>query len=297
MMMTKIMMSLLPAFVYFHSTWDSTEEDKRTLDNLRSRLMLEEKRIQLNNDASTGESALFAKGTNFKRFNDKNTTQKKGNTPGKCFLCGKGSHWKRDCPDRKNSSDSRMKGNSDNAFCCQSIGKFLPSMSDECDWYMDSGATEHMASNRTFFKNYKSLEQRRPVRIGDGRFMYALGIGDIDVDAYDGENWISKHMLAVLHSNLFSQGTVLDKGGRLISNNQKCEFIKDGRIVAVGMGEKGLYKMLIRSKPSFGSNANVAKGCENIHIWHERLVHQNIAQVRKVLRKNGIDFIEKERLN
>lgn len=56
MVVTKILNSLPSSFSHFHSAWDSTEEAKKTLDNLRTRLIIEEKRSQLhsNNVESKG---------------------------------------------------------------------------------------------------------------------------------------------------------------------------------------------------------------------------------------------------
>lgn len=124
MVVTKILMSLPPSYNHFHSAWESTVEANQTLDNLRTRLMIEEKR---SNSQETGEEStvfLARKHKNRKWQSDKSKDKK----PGKCFSCGKGSHWKRDCPERSNQSSS-------NAF-----------MGDACmlavdynnSWYLDS---------------------------------------------------------------------------------------------------------------------------------------------------------------
>lgn len=46
MVVTKILMSLPPSFNYFHSAWESTAEANQTLEHLRTRLMIEEKRMK-----------------------------------------------------------------------------------------------------------------------------------------------------------------------------------------------------------------------------------------------------------
>ena len=46
-----------------------------------------------------------------------------------------------------------------------------------------------------------------------------------------------------ININLFSSGRVVDKGLQMISDQNSCKFIKDGRIVAVGERKRRLYEM------------------------------------------------------
>lgn len=39
------------------------------------------------------------------------------------------------------------------------------------NWFLNSGSTEHMASNREDFYSYTSFDEERKVRIGDRQFM------------------------------------------------------------------------------------------------------------------------------
>lgn len=105
MVVTKITMALPPAYNHFHSAWDSVAEKEQTLDNLRSRLMIEERRMKgQSEDQSNESSALFMK--NKKWQNKKGQNKNKDKKPGKCFVCGNGSHWKKDCPVKKNLEQS-----------------------------------------------------------------------------------------------------------------------------------------------------------------------------------------------
>ncbi|XP_046144129.1 uncharacterized protein LOC123988365 [Osmia bicornis bicornis] len=46
MVISRILSTLPPVYHHFHSAWDSTESAKRTLENLMTRLMTEESRIE-----------------------------------------------------------------------------------------------------------------------------------------------------------------------------------------------------------------------------------------------------------
>lgn len=109
--------------------------------------------------------------------------------------------------------------------------------------------------------------------------------------------------------NLFSQGRCLDKGCDLRANSRECRFKRDGKVVAVGVRERGLYRMMIRvtqtqteqraivvRETQLKSHANVAKlvSCDGIRVWHERLAHQNVSHIKQFLRRNGIKFIDEK---
>lgn len=277
MIVTRILMALPPSYNHFHSAWESTADDRKTLIELRNRLMIEEKRMMLQSEPNESNAFVAKK---FKRSNKSRTV--------KCWSCG-GNHLRRDCKSEKAVEKTE-------ALCCDALIAV-----DEADaWHFDSGATEYMAKRREIFYDYIKLAVLHPVRIGNGDLMYAVGVGKVNVDVFDGSKWVAKFISDVLHvpeihTNLFSQGRCLDKGYVLHSTANKC-IIRDGNRV-VAMGERthgGLYKMLIRNKLPTStqiSSANVAAKVETLRVWHERLAHQNVVQVKKVLKRSGISFV------
>ena len=82
-------MTLPQEFSHFHSAWESSTKADRTMENLLSRLMVEESRINVHEDYNS--AALTAK-KNARKVKPTNKT-----IPGKCFLCKKPGHWKKDC--------------------------------------------------------------------------------------------------------------------------------------------------------------------------------------------------------
>lgn len=79
-------------------------------------------------------------------------------------------------------------------------------------WYLDSGATDHMSNNRSWFTNYKSQSVSSTYRC-----IFAQETSDINILAFNGEKWNEKHLSNVLYIpeiryNLFSLSAVLDKG-------------------------------------------------------------------------------------
>lgn len=100
---------------------------------------------------------------------------------------------KRDCVQKQQHS-GKEKPKSE-ALCCDA----LVAVAAADAWYLDSGAIEHMSSQRALFYDYVQLTELHPVKIGNGDMMYAEGIGKIDIHVYDGNEWIEKHLVDVLY--------------------------------------------------------------------------------------------------
>lgn len=93
MLITRILTTLPTSFSHFTSAWESTSTDDQTLENLTSRLLIEEARHQTR-DGSEASDALVAR--RFQQSRNK-TSGKSGN----CFGCGQKGHYKYQCPHRR----------------------------------------------------------------------------------------------------------------------------------------------------------------------------------------------------
>ena len=139
--------------------------------------------------------------------------------------------------------------------------------------------------------------------IGNGTTIMVKGKGDVNIFAFNGKDWTQKQIKDVLfvpeiHLNLFSSGKVMDRGHQLRkANSKRCEILKDGSIVAVGVRRDALYQMLFKVEEISINDtaiANVAMKKFSLRTWHERMGHQNVAHVKKYLRNNGIDFMDQD---
>lgn len=159
-------------------------------------------------------------------------------------------------------------------------------------WYQDCAASQHMTSHREWLKNYIKLDDPKIVVIGDATRLEGIGVGDVDLEAFNGKEWYKIVLKNVLHVpkmtfNLFSVTQLLDKHYiQCADANQSIFKTFDGKdIVAVAQRDGSLFKMMFRQE-------NICLMSLSIKTWHERLGHQNIKYVRDVLKRDKIKFID-----
>ena len=315
MVITKVLMTLPPSFNFFHSAWESTDKSERTLDNLISRLMIEETRMLSQEEPVPSEALVANKFRRFRSNSKQESNNNKSSTkPGKCFLCNERGHWKRECPKRRSSTSKLTKFDkkTSEAFISEVM---LSECVNESAWFLDSGASDHMSNKRCWFSHFEALDDAIPVRVGDGNIIYAHGRGIINILAFDGNQWNEKQLKDVLfvpeiRLNLFSAGCVLDKGFDCISNKDQCELRMGDRTVAVGVRKAKFFEMMFKvilgktcEEEKVGGlfsddgkevcDANIASRL-SLRLWHERLGHQSVAHVRNFLEAAKIEYEDED---
>ncbi|KAL3266364.1 hypothetical protein HHI36_010540 [Cryptolaemus montrouzieri] len=103
-------------------------------------------------------------------------------------------------------------------------------------------------------------------------------------------------MSNVLHvpkitANLFSVRAAISKGYHVKMEYDKCSFLKNNKVGAVVYRTHKMYKMGFRNEEH--ENANVERSSEHLGEWHKRFAHQNIEQVKQMLKRSKIEDILK----
>lgn len=300
MVMTKILMTLPKEYNHFYSAWDSVPTGSKNINNLTSRLLIEESRvIQIKGEVGEQEksSAFPAKfqnrsdGRNGSRNYGKGKKQFTNKSNIKCYFCGKVGHYKRDCRNFLQSTQGAKTdttGTNLNAFVSESR---INNIATDA-WILDSGASDHMSANREWFSSYEPLNNTQQITIGDGTNLYAAGRGNINILSYVNGNWNKNYMANVLHVpglkyNLFSCGAAMDKGLVMTSNSKTCMLTRQGKPVCSGKRCGRLFELNIKVEEP--TNGYVAVAVENrLPVWHARMGHQNIQYVKNCLAKHGI---------
>ncbi|RWR98958.1 integrase core domain protein-like protein, partial [Dinothrombium tinctorium] len=242
---TKILCSLPSSYRNVISAWDSTSKDQRTVNELTARLLKEEALLKQWESGISKQDALLAKGKRKFKQNHKTSIEDK-KKKSNCGYCKRRGHWWREC--RKRLSEVGKESNdhvnvsatkqASSAFSAE-LKKISEKPND--NWYLDSGATEHMTSRRDWFTTFEPiLNKSHSIRLGDNHEVFAKGKGTVTIHAIVGNEWTPHQMLNVLYvpelkKNLFSIGATTDKGVECRFKGNRVTLWKDNVLKIVGI--------------------------------------------------------------
>lgn len=315
MLMSKILMTLPSEYAHFHSAWDSTSENEKTLENLTARLLLEEERLRCREESvalATRMKKVSLHSSNpvkcyhcgkmghlkkncFSLRNSKNSTEQSQQSTStssssmKCFNCGKAGHIKRFCFSRNQPVENKVKNHASEEKTSKAcVGNALVSVDSDknrtCDWYLDTAATDHMCSTRRWFQNYVAYDEPKYVKLGDDSRVTVEGYGNIYVRTYVGKKSSINYLENVLYVpelifNLYSARKTTKKGFKLEVDANKCRFIKNDETVVEGDMKGAFWVMNIAVVDENEKLLSVSEDAEPVALAVEslQLWHERLA--------------------
>ncbi|MBW0501750.1 hypothetical protein O181_041465 [Austropuccinia psidii MF-1] len=209
--------------------------------------------------------------------------QKKWLTPrNPCFYCGEVGHWVPDCPAKKESMTIRKNINSPGPSVAQ-IGAVLALENNEI--LLDSGATHSVVGDLSLFIDLKSANMK-PSVVSSEQFNVGA-IGSIKFNTKFGPMIVKD----VLYCHAIP-GIVLSIGQLL----DQQFFIKF---------QDGLFTLAIGDRTYFSHKRNccwfiamdIAAENECSYLWHQRMGHLSIRNIRRLLKFNAVEGLHNTNLN
>jgi len=131
-------------------------------------------------------------------------------------------------------------------------------VTNEIEWVVDSGCTNHMTGNRNAFvkETYVSLSaDRRQMKTATGELVSAAGIGTVQTDTWTPGGGRQRLFLTeVLHvpgateAGLISVSQLTKKGVKIAFTDNAAEFYHDGILIAIAEKWNKLYKIMQSGK-------------------------------------------------
>lgn len=256
---SRIVNTLGDKYRNFISSWHNDQKILRTMNELSPRLLLEESLYNINhshrNPRSEALPASSKRPTNFRKPNygvnnyNNNSQQPSQQKPSKndspssssnnkarypCGYCKKRGHWISECRKRmyneskKQNPGGTNKANNDESVALTAIACLSNSGSQ---FIIDSGATDHMSCERSYFKSLRYLDSPIAVTVGGNKIIWATGIGEIHCvrSETSTSKFILKDVLFVpeLCANLFSVSSAESKGSEISFKDGTCYVYKE----------------------------------------------------------------------
>ena len=225
-----------------------------------------------------------------------------------CWYCLKAGHSQNDCFMRKKAEEARrdrMKRQSTkesdthvssanisraNAHALMTKrGSVVYSVGD---WFIDSGATDHMCNDYEDFFALKRLSSPIRVVLGDDTVVFAYGVGSIKLTP----QIVLNRVLFVpdLGTKLLSVSVITQLEYQVIFDQSGCRIWKDDTNILSASQHGNLFKVdlarvnLTRSEQEGNTDTVIPTTIltqieeQDLQLWHQRLGHLNISDVHRL---------------
>ncbi|UYV82302.1 hypothetical protein LAZ67_21001661 [Cordylochernes scorpioides] len=314
---TAILLCSLPkSYSNLITMLESRPDDELTLEFTKNKLLDEHtRRVESSKDEITASKAL-------KSLHGA-SSQRREKEKKFCSFCHKSNHSKEECwhYQKRNNSNKEYKyenfrrGNVPKYTNQSSVTQEQPTNQRttkgpnpkalNCtqreasvhNWFVDSGATSHMAYDESFFTEL-NREQTQNVVVANGNKLQVKGIGQGEIKVITPQGKTDTLLLTKvlyipeLTDNLLSVSAATSNGCKVTFNRDWCTIERDNTALANGILDNGMYRLHLDDNPQTRTfKANVAKQnhCKNkncLMLWHDRLGHRNIESIKKIRNEN-----------
>ena len=160
------------------------------------------------------------------------------------------------------------------------------------EWWIDTGATHHVCSNKKIFSTFKLIETGEKVFIGNSATSDIKGQGKVVLKMTSRKELTLTNVLYVpeIRKNFVYDSLLNSHGFRLVFESDKFVQSKSRMYVGKWYMSGGMWKInemtITKSKMNKASSSSYILKSSNI--WHGRLGHVNYDTLRKLINLNHI---------
>ena len=257
--------------------------------------------VKSKNFVEHGKGFKFKKGNNIgkgTKMGPKGGVFKKQKFIGKCFNYGKQGHKSSYCRLLKknklkeaNVVDDLSKDVSEIDLTAV-ISEVNLVGSNPKEWWIDTGATRHVCSDKMMFSTFEPIERGEKVFMGNSATSDIKGQGKVVLKMTSGKELTLTNVLYVpeIRKNLVSGSLLNSYGFLLVFESDKFVLSKSGMYVGKGYMSGSMWKLNVMTiiKSDMNKVSFFAYILESSNLWHDRLGHVNYDTLRKLINLNHI---------
>ncbi|WJZ99453.1 hypothetical protein VitviT2T_017897 [Vitis vinifera] len=273
------------------------EEDNRRSEKKGAHTLNEAKANFVEHGQSSKAKTNNNKGKGSK-LGPKGGISKKSKFQGKCFNCGKQGHKSVDCrlpkknkPKEANVIDDITKNVYDIDLTAV-VSEVNLVGSNPKEWWIDTGATRHVCSDKKMFSTFEPIENGEKVFMGNSATSEIKGQGKVILKMTSGKELTLTNVLYVpeIRKNLVSGSLLNNHGFRLVFESNKVVLSKSGMYVGKGYMSDGMWKLNVMTiiKSNMNKASTSTYMLESSNLWHGRLGHVNYDTLRRLINLNHI---------
>ncbi|CAI5519267.1 unnamed protein product [Closterium sp. Naga37s-1] len=218
----------------------------------------------------------------------------KGGIPAFLKRGGRGSNGKAQVADEEEQDDKEE----------AVVGEAVAAVGEEQPqegWWIDSGASHNFTPYASDFKSKLQPPEVRGVRLGDGRVVKAVGMGEVPVVGAGGQLLrIQKvHLVPEMHTRLLSVPHLTSRDVIVTFKGKKCVLQRGERVLAIGEKEKGrdhglvrMFLPLARGTQGSALAAGSSSSFSPLTLAHRRLGHTAPTTLQQMARGNSVLGLE-----
>ncbi|WKA01333.1 hypothetical protein VitviT2T_019618 [Vitis vinifera] len=253
------------------------EEDNRRSEKKGAHTLNEAKANFVEHGQSSKAKTNNNKGKGSK-LGPKGGISKKSKFQGKCFNCGKQGHKSVDCrlpkknkPKEANVIDDITKNVSDIDLTAV-VSEVNLVGSNPKEWWIDTGATHHVCSDKKMFSTFEPIENGEKVFMGNSATSEIKGQSKVILKMTSGKELTLTNVLYVseIRKNLVSGSLLNNHGFRLVFESNKFVLSKSGMYVGKGYMSDGMWKLNVMTiiKSNMNKASTSTYMLESSNLWH-----------------------------
>lgn len=266
---------------------------KITADSIKTKLLdmetVDQSETECNSALLTRHKKKFGKGNTKKnsghsaqKINESMADTVNNKKAIKCYRCNEIGHYRTQCPLLNEKTDKKKQSNAFSAV-------FLSGKFSKNDFYVDSGASQHMSTNESWLENPSYSSCLPEIIVANRMKVPVLCSGDVNITTSYNYNITVKDVLCVptLTTNLLSVSELIKNGNSVVFEPNKCKIRnKSGDLVADADLIDGVYKLNLQTQNCLLTSA------VNGETWHRRLGHINSNDMNKMKRCGLVEGLE-----